>query len=408
MYIILIKDKINLFIMKVGITLNTSFTSFFSNGHVFNVYLWYSFLTNCGFDCYFLIDKKEVSFQSNGSINGNKSYGNINMSSDNYKYLNFRNLWNIDGSNNFILKNNYKEKYPELLDFDFVFFIGTYECKYLELLNTNNIKVIYILLGNVFMNDVHSLVNDCKVEHIELYLFFSELWISPHFKFSKEYCKIRYKSDNVFICPYFWKEDLLVDVNNNIECNPLPISYNFPELKLNVAIMEPNINYCKNALIPICICEKVEKYIKYIKIFNTEHKKNNEFLKSFLMNTELFKNGKLTVESRWPITYVLSNYCNCVISFVDNCDLNYIYFECFYLGVPLIHNSLMLKDYGYYYPNFDINKGAEQILNVLHNHNKEEYIKKHKPLLEKYSIYNPSYIAWTKARLNNNIFYDCE
>ena len=49
--------------MKIGITLNTSFISFFSNGHVFNVYLWYSFLTNCGFDCYFLIEKKEVSFQ---------------------------------------------------------------------------------------------------------------------------------------------------------------------------------------------------------------------------------------------------------------------------------------------------------------------------------------------------------
>ena len=391
--------------MKIGITLNTYFNSFFSNGHVFNVYLWYSFLTNCGFDCYFLIDKKEVSFQLSGGIDGKGRDGNINMCSDNYNYLNFKNLWNTyDNNENTSLKSDYKEKYPELFDFDYVFFIGNYDSGYHELLNIHNIKVIYVVLGNVFMNDAHSLVNDCNIESVGSNIFFSELWISPHFKFSKEYCKIRYKTDNVFICPYFWKEDLLLDGN----CNPLPITYNLPELKLNVAIMEPNINYCKNALIPICICEKVEKYIKYIRIFNTEHKKNNEFLKTFLMNTELFKNHKLTVESRWPITHILSNYCNCVISFVDNWDLNYIYFECFYLGVPLIHNSVMLKDYGYYYPSFDINKGAEQILNVLHNHNKEEYIKKHKPLLEKYSIYNPSYIAWTKARLNNDISYDCE
>ena len=68
----------------------------------------------------------------------------------------------------------------------------------------------------------------------------------------------------------------------------------------------------------------------------------------------------------------------------------------------------MLKDYGYYYPKYDVNKGAEQILNVLHNHNKEEYIKKHKPVLEKYSIYNPSYIGWVKAKLKNEISYDCE
>tara|TARA_B110000285_G_scaffold235399_1_gene316864 strand:+ start:88 stop:1275 length:1188 start_codon:yes stop_codon:yes gene_type:complete len=395
--------------MKIGITLNTSFKSFFSNGHIFNVYIWYSFLTNCGFDCYFLIDKKEVSFKLNGGINGKGIDGNINMSSNNYKYLNFNELYNTDDNNERLtLKSDYKEQYPELLDFDFVFFIGTYDFGYHEILNINNIKVIYVVLGNVFMNDVQSLVYDCKVENVGLNLFFNEVWISPHFKFSKEYCKIRYKSDNVFICPYFWKDDLLINGNNNIKCKPVPISYNLPELKLSVAIMEPNINHCKNALIPICICEKAEKYIKYIKIFNTEHKKENVFLKPFLMNTELFKNGKLTVESRWPITHILSNYCNCVISFVDNCDLNYVYFECFYLGVPLIHNSVMLKDYGYYYPNYDINKGAEQIFNVLHNHNKEEYIKKHKPLLEKYSIYNPSYIAWTKARLNNNISYDCE
>jgi len=44
---------------------------------------------------------------------------------------------------------------------------------------------------------------------------------------------------------------------------------------------------------------------------------------------------------------------------VENWDLNYVFLECFYLGVPLIHNSKMLKDYGYYYPDLDISKGAE-------------------------------------------------
>ena len=29
--------------------------------------------------------------------------------------------------------------------------------------------------------------------------------------------------------------------------------------KLNIAIREPNINYCKNCLVPITICEKEKK-----------------------------------------------------------------------------------------------------------------------------------------------------
>ena len=46
--------------------------------------------------------------------------------------------------------------------------------------------------------------------------------------------------------------------------------------------------------------------------------------------------------------------------------------------------------------------------NVVNNHNKEEYIKKHKPLIDKYSVTNPLYIEWAKGRLNNTIDYDCD
>ena len=105
---------------------------------------------------------------------------------------------------------------------------------------------------------------------------------------------------------------------------------------------------------------------------------------------------------------ILSEYCNCVVSYVEDCDLNYVFLECFYLGVPLIHNSPMLKDYGYYYPRLNVSRGAEQIVNVVNNHNRDEYIKKHKPLISKYSVTNPVYIAWTKGRLDGTINFDCD
>ena len=61
----------------------------------------------------------------------------------------------------------------------------------------------------------------------------------------------------------------------------------------------------------------------------------------------------------------------------------------------------MLKQYGYYYPKYDIEAGARQILNVLKTHDRDEYIKRHKPILEKYSIHNKMYQRWVDERLLN-------
>ena len=159
--------------------------------------------------------------------------------------------------------------------------------------------------------------------------------------------------------------------------------------ELKVAIVEPNIEQAKNCLIPFAICEKAHEHIKKIKVFNTVKFKDYSF-KALLLNTESCKKGKVTVEGRHPLPMILSEYCM-VVSYVEDCDLNYVFLECFYLGVPLIHNSPMLKDSGYYYPRLNVSRGAEQIVNVVNNHNRDEYIKKHKPLISKYSVTNPIY-----------------
>ena len=82
--------------------------------------------------------------------------------------------------------------------------------------------------------------------------------------------------------------------------------------------------------------------------------------------------------------------------------------ECFYLGVPYVHNSPLLKDYGYYYPEYNVSRGAEQIEFLIKNHDREKYIQKHKPLLEKFSVKNPMFISWARNRIKGRISYDCE
>jgi hypothetical protein len=92
---------------------------------------------------------------------------------------------------------------------------------------------------------------------------------------------------------------------------------------------------------------------------------------------------------------------------VEDCDLNYLFLECFYLGVPLIHNSPMLKNYGYYYPKFDISKGVEHLRKIfLNGHNKKVYIKRHLPLIEKYSLNNKFSRDWVHNQLTHQLNAD--
>lgn len=367
--------------MKVGITsFVLSENTYYSNGIALNVKLWYHFLQEkCGFD---------VSILTNDKID------NID-NPENYKYIYFMDLWDSSGK----IIPNYKQEKPELFDFDVVFLIGFSDTIYFSYLHKHNIKLIYVMLGSNYHNDISDLIRDNKFASI-YYEKFDEIWISPHFQYCQEYYKIRYKTDNVFISPYFWRNDFLI--KDNIIENVLT---DINELK--VAVFEPNIEQAKFFLIPLSICEKAHNDITKLKIFNSTKFNKNTFFNKLIVGTNLHKTNKLCVEGRHSLGYILTTYCNCVVSYVEDCDLNYVFLECFYLGVPLIHNSIMLKDYGYYYPRLNVTRGAEQIKNVIKNHNRQQYINKHKPLLDKYSINNPLYATWVKEKLKKNINCDC-
>ena len=118
------------------------------------------------------------------------------------------------------------------------------------------------------------------------------------------------------------------------------------------------------------------------------------------MKKEIIKKGKASFEHRVSITDIVSKYCNVVISCTENCALNYVFLECFYLGVPLVHNSEFLKDYGYYYPDLRINKTLGMFEDIKKKFNKTDYIEKHKEVLFKYSMHNPINQAWVKYKID--------
>ena len=243
----------------------------------------------------------------------------------------------------------------------------------------HNVKVITYILGSDFITNTKELLNVNNKDHFYHGIIEGEeVWISPHFEFSIDYYKYIYKTDKVYVAPYFWRP-LYIG-------KPLtfPLSCN-----LSVAIMESNFISNKSCFVPIMVCERAKDYIKKVDVYGAKKLMKGKMFIDFLEKSDLYINNKLYIKGRQTFTNIIEKQCNVVVSYSHDCDLNYLFLECFYKGVPLIHNSVILKDWGFYYPRCDVSVAAEHLKRLsLGIFNREYYIERHKPLLQKYSMNN--------------------
>ena len=78
--------------------------------------------------------------------------------------------------------------------------------------------------------------------------------------------------------------------------------------------------------------------------------------------------------------------------------LNYIYLEVPLLGFPLLHNSPMCKDIGYYYETLD---DIPKLLSTIkHNHDPIKYQIRNANEIMKYGISNPDNLIKIKQLIS--------
>jgi hypothetical protein len=66
----------------------------------------------------------------------------------------------------------------------------------------------------------------------------------------------------------------------------------------------------------------------------------------------------------------LAKHVHAIVTHHWENGLNYLYYEVLYGNYPLIHNSEFLKDYGYYYKDFDAEDGARALLAAIKDHDR--------------------------------------
>lgn len=265
-------------------------------------------------------------------------------------------------------------------------------------IKNKNCRFVSIKYGNNLVSDICEIFSETKTNFSTWDYgteFVDDILISPHYKFAESYYEL-IEGTKPKIMPYIWDPGF---IEQTAKEHDLSIQYK-PTLRPNIAILEPNINLTKNCFIPIMVASKVLKEnprcINDTYVYCSEYTingKDRKDIKDYLTKcTPIFNHqDRVHFMNRVKIPFLLDKKNPLILSFQHLNALNYIYLEALYLGYPLVHNSEMMNQYGYYYNEFEINEAANQVIDATENHNDnlETYRKIGQEAVYKYSIHNP-------------------
>lgn len=292
-----------------------------------------------------------------------------------------------------------------------------------------HMKFIHISYGNTYIIDVcyylyleddsYELdLQNKKDDNQDIIKELDQVWISPHFTYSKSYFKVKYNIpyNRLLIAPYIWNDRIQRIRNKEFNYNFTDISYD--KIGINIGIFEANLHLIKNCMMPLYISEEFYNNSKYNGKLNSVHLTNiirmvkkTGFIRN-VHSLELYKNNKIQFEynaTRMP-HYPCVHNINLIITHQIYNELNYLHFELASLGIPFIHNCYMIKDMGYYYDRFDINSAISLIDYIYEHHNPtlnknynsfiKEYNNRNAQIIDKFNVYNINNIKDTEDNLN--------
>jgi hypothetical protein len=222
-----------------------------------------------------------------------------------------------------------------------------------------------------------------------------EIWSIPqNYEPNKHYFETLYRKNCISV-PFIWSP-LFIDYI--LDTYKIKGYYTPTDNSKNISCFEPNNDVVKYAMYNILIVESSYRenpnLINHFYVTNSYKLKENKLFINIMGTLDIVKNKKITFEGRYRMPYFLDKYTDIVIAHQTYNPLNYAYLDALYLKYPLVHNASLMKDGGYYYDAFDVQKGKEQLNYALTEHDKnlEEYEEKSKIVLDRYLPTNKSSI----------------
>ena len=156
------------------------------------------------------------------------------------------------------------------------------------------------------------------------------------------------------------------------------------------------------------ILERFEKLhpntLSTVNIFNTDRIREESYFFNLMKKLKIVqKKDFCYFNNRWSSLDALSKFGSTIVSHQIHNELNYSHLEALYLGLPLVHNSPRFENYGYYYPDFDIKMGANQLMSAIINHHliQKDYQRDAREHILSFSPYNSKNIGAYNLFIND-------
>jgi hypothetical protein len=154
-----------------------------------------------------------------------------------------------------------------------------------------------------------------------------------------------------------------------------PFGYQPGRPRWRICTFEPNISMVKTSFFPMLCCEEAYRarpgFLEQLRVLNTFHLKDNPSFVHFARSLDVVNHGLATFEGRFATYEYMARFGDCIVSHQWENAQNYLYYEALYGGYPLVHNSHLIKDYGYFYPDFDCQQGGRALLRAFEEHDRE-------------------------------------
>lgn len=269
-------------------------------------------------------------------------------------------------------------------------------------LKNKSCKNIHIHYGNRLLADIEQ--SSWKNISIEKYKV-DEIWVSPHYSFSIPYFKSFYNSQKVFELPYIWSPKY-IKMHEKIWNKGGKSCFYSKDKPKNIGILEPNLNITKHCLPSILIVEDLyhnnKDIFNQLNVYCTSRLNNANYFKSFMWQLDIQKSNKVKYLNREKVSKIFSHDISIVLSHQLLNGLNYTYLESLYFNIPLVHNSEYIKGAGYFYPDYNTQKGASALKEAIlyHDQNLDEYNKQSQIIINQFSPKNPFVIEKYKKLLS--------
>ncbi len=270
-------------------------------------------------------------------------------------------------------------------------------------------KLISAKVGNDYVIDAERVIFGLPAASLVRNVPYSAIWTSEAYASpGVQYFETLHRAP-CKILPHLWSPSIMTNALRNTkgaDGQPISFGYRPGSKRWNVAIFEPNICMVKTSVVPLVACDYVNSLdpnvIERVLALNTqqftyvspENEANNNGARVFIdlvQNLDLQQQDMVLYEKRLATFEIMARYAQACFSHQLENAQNYVYYELLHGGYPLIHNSPILKDVGYYYPDFDSEEGGLALLRAFYQHDKnlDEYSVKAMQFVNSLDPLNP-------------------